>query len=246
MRAVVHAEHLEADHWWFRARRTIFTRVLDEHVRLPENARILDVGPGSGVNLPVLRDRGRVTVLDVSRFSLETCLREGAGSVVQADAQRPPFQDGAFDLICALDVIEHLDDDERTLRECRRLLAPDGWLLVSVPAFPLLWGRQDVLSEHKRRYRRGQLAARLHGAGFRIERASYFNTLLFPPILATRLAMRPFLDASVRRGSDLAVRLPFGLDGLFYRLFACERHWLARRSFPYGVSQLALARPAGS
>jgi len=245
VREVVHKEHLDSDHWWFRARREIFARLLDELVDLPQGARILDLGPGSGVNLPVLQPRGEVTVLDVSRFSLDSCLAGGARSLVQADASRPPFAAASFDLISALDVIEHLDHDQRALNECRRMLKQDGWLLLSVPALGILWGRQDVLSEHRRRYRRRQLAERLEQAGLRLERLSYFNTLLFPPILAARLCMRPFLGAAGRGGSDLAVRMPFGLDGLFFRLFAAEAGWLVRRDLPIGVSLLALARPAG-
>lgn len=245
MREVVHAEHLAPDHWWFRARRRIFERVLDEHVTLPPDARILDLGPGSGVNLPVLAPRGRVTVLDVSRFSLATC-RSGGATCVQADATRPPFRDASFDLVCALDVLEHLVEDERALRACRRVLRPEGRLLASVPALGLLWGRQDVLSEHKRRYARADFESRLVAAGFELERLTYFNSLLFPPILAVRLMMRPFLRATSQNGggSDLGLRLPRPAEELLYRLFASERHWLARRDLPIGVSLLGLARPA--
>lgn len=244
MQDVVHKEHLERDHWWFRARRSILSGLLDASVPLGAGARVLDLGPGSGVNLPILRERGRVCVLDMSRFSLDSCRALGAAALVQGDATVPPFRDESFDLVCALDVLEHLRDDARALRECRRVLRRDGRLFVSVPALGVLWGRQDVLSDHHRRYTRGQLQRRLVEAGFEIERLSYFNSILFAPILGVRLCMRPFLRWTVRGGSDLAVRLPLGLDGLLYRLFAMEGPWLRRRDLPLGVSLLALARPA--
>lgn len=245
MKDVVHAEHQDAEHWWFKARRHIFERVLDTNVGLEREARILDLGPGSGVNMPVLGPRGRVTVVDVSRYSLEQCRAAGAQLVVQADATIPPFAANSFDAVTALDVLEHLDNDRAALSELHRVLRPDGWLMASVPAFPVLWGRQDVLSHHKRRYKRGELQERMRAAGFEVVRESYFNTWLFAPILLVRLLMRPFLSKSVEGGSDLSLRLPFGLDGLLYRLFASEAGWVVKRRLPVGVSLLVLARPKG-
>lgn len=246
MQDVVHSEHLDSDHWWFRARRRIFDRVLDERLPGGRAARILDLGPGSGVNLPVLGRRGRVTALDLSEVSLARCKRAGTPDCVLADATQPPFKPHSFDLVCALDVLEHIDDDRAALASIERMLAPGGLFLFSVPAFPFLWGRQDVLSHHKRRYTKAQLAQRVTEAGLAIEHLTYFNTLLFPPIAVVRLLMRPLLARSVEKGgSDLSVKLPLGLDGLLYHSFACERGWVTRHRLPFGVSMLGWARRAG-
>ncbi len=246
MQQSVHAEYrADTEHWWFAARRTIFDRILNDVVgaRAGADLDILDIGPGSGVNLPILAPRGRVTVLDFDAQSLRACGTAGAARLVRGDAVVPPLAPASFDLICALDVLEHLDDDARALAAWRALLRPTGRLLLSVPALRLLWGRQDVLSQHKRRYRRSELRARLQGAGLRIDKLSYFNTLLFPPIAAARVLMRPFLSRSVAQGrSDLAVRAPFGLDGLLRRTFALESRWLPHHDLPLGVSLLAVAR----
>jgi SAM-dependent methyltransferase len=247
LKAVVEAEHRERgeQHWWFRGRRQIFARLLDAAVPLPAGARILDLGPGCGVNLPLLRPRGQVTALDLSRESLLDCAERGADWVVRADATAPPLRDGTFDLVCALDVLEHLADDATALTAWHRLLKPHGRLLLTVPALPILWGRQDVLSGHRRRYRRAELARRVTAAGFAIERLTYFNALLLPPILAVRLLMRPFVQRAVRRGgSDLSMG-SFGMDGLLYRALASEGRWLLRRDLPIGVSLLCLARLGG-
>jgi SAM-dependent methyltransferase len=248
VRQSVHAEYrAQREHWWFAGRRTIFARVLDDvvGVRQGAGARILDIGPGSGINLDILAPRGAVTVLDYDLESARMCLAAGAEHVVRGDALHPPLATGSFDLVCALDVLEHLRDDADALAAWRELLAPDGALLLSVPALPFLWGRQDVLAHHERRYRRGDLVAKCARAGFTVRRASYFNTLLFPPIAVARLLMRPFLRHSVARGaSDLAVRAPFGLDRVLYRTFAAEAPWLVRRNLPLGVSLLVVATPA--
>ncbi len=235
-------EYRESDHWFFRARRKLFGHVLDRWLVLPQDARVLDLGPGSGVNVPVLLERGRLAIVDVSDLSLRDCGAKGARDLVHADATRPPFRSASLDLVCALDILEHLDDDTHALDEIHRILKPGGALFLSVPAWMLLWGRQDVLSEHKRRYRRVPLATLVRGAGFELERLSYFNFLLFVPILLVRVAMRPFLRWTGGGGSDLTTPTPFGLDRLLFSLFAAERHWLARHDLPVGVSLICLAR----
>jgi SAM-dependent methyltransferase len=240
---VVHNEHLEQDHWWFRARRSIFTRVLDEQLPGGRAPRILDLGPGSGVNLPILAPRGRVTALDLSDVSLARCRAAGDNDQVLADATVAPFKSNTFDLVCALDVLEHIDDDRAALVQIERVLRPGGLFLFSVPAFGFLWGRQDVLSHHKRRYAKSELRERVTATGLEIEHLTYFNTLLFPPIAAVRVLMRPMLERSVAKGgSDLSVKLPLGLDQVLYQSFACERGWVTRHSLPFGVSMLGWAR----
>lgn len=230
-------------HWWMRARRSIFRRILRECVKPPDGAHVLDVGPGFGVNTEVLAECGSVSVLDTSIESLTDCRRRGASRLVYGDAQAPPLRDRVVDLVCALDVLEHLDEDTAALAAWRELLRDDGRLLLTVPALPLLWGRQDVLAGHRRRYRKRDLQDRLRAAGFVVERLSYFNTVLFLPILAVRLCMRPFLARTRTGGGGSDFSVPsFGLNGLLYRLFAAEGPWLAKRDLPMGVSLLCVAR----
>ena len=105
-----------------------------------------------------------------------------------------------------LDVIEHVDDDVAALRELRRVLCPGGRLLVAVPAFMFLWGKQDEVSHHRRRYTAGSLRAALAGAGFAVDRTSYFNTLLFPPVAAVRLGRRLLRRPAKPRATSSSAR----------------------------------------
>ena len=130
---------------------------------------------------------------DCTEFSLPT----------QADALALPFADHAFDAVFIFDVLEHVDGDDLVLKEIHRVLTPEGRLLITVPAFMFLYGRHsDVVSEHKRRYRRGPLARLLEETGFDVEYASYFNTVLFPPIAAMRLLRRIFPERNGDRGAS--------------------------------------------
>ena len=110
-----------------------------------------------------------------------------------ADAEDIPFDDGSFDLVTALDVIEHCDDDVQILRECYRVCAPGGLIAITVPAFQWLWSNNDEINDHRRRYSGAELRARVTEAGFVIQRMTYNNFFVFP--LAAPLIL-------ARRGSE--------------------------------------------
>jgi SAM-dependent methyltransferase len=151
-----------------------------------------------------------------------------------------PFPDDAFDLVTTLDVIEHIDDDVAALAELRRVLRPGGRLLVAVPAFMFLWGKQDEVSHHRRRYTARTLRRALAQAGFGVDRTSYFNTILFLPVAAVRLGRRLVRRPGARQSDfDLG---PASLNRLLGAVFGVEASLVARRDLPFGVSVLALAR----
>ncbi len=135
---------IEANHWWFVGRRLLFSRIV-QGFDLPDSAKILDVGTGTGANLRMLRDLGfdQVTGVDQSPEAIRFCAEKGLGKVQPGNACALPFPDRQFDLVLATDVIEHVDDDLAALREIRRVAKPGGHLLLTVPTFPILWGLQD-------------------------------------------------------------------------------------------------------
>ena len=146
----------EDRHWWYRGRRTVIERVMDE-LDLPPDARILDAGCGSGRNMIELARRGPVTGIELSQTSVDLARARNVGEVISGSVLDMPFADASFDLAVSLDVIEHLEDDLAALRELRRTVAPGGALLVTVPAYQWLWSGHDEINHHHRRYTRRTL-----------------------------------------------------------------------------------------
>ena len=235
---------VEGLHWWFVGRREIVLAALDAHLPPPEPDRrrlILDMGCGTGTMLSHLRRFGEVEGADADERAVGFCRERGEDRVTLLADDRLPFPDDRFDLVTALDVIEHIDDDAAALAEVVRVLRPGGTFLATVPAHPWMWGRQDEISHHFRRYRRPELADRLAGAGFALERLTPFNTILFPPIAAVRLARRLMPGPDEVR-SDFEMTEPGRVNELLARAFSREARWLRRRDLPFGVSYLAVAR----
>jgi len=234
---------VEGSHWWFAGRRRIlesFVRTIVADLNLDgRSPRILDVGCGTGANLEMLAQFGRAEGVDVSEDALAFCRARSLSQVKLGAAEQLPYPDASFDLVTALDVVEHLDDDLAGLSEMRRVLRPGGRALLFVPAFMWLWGVQDDVSHHRRRYTRPQLAERVRDAGFAVERATYANVTFFAPILAGRLLMRA---TGARPASENNINVS-ALNGVLGRLFGAERFWLRRGlNFPFGVSALCVAR----
>jgi SAM-dependent methyltransferase len=231
---------VEGKHWWFAGRRRIITGFVEEVCRdlAKPQPRILDVGCGTGANLQMLAQFGSAEGVDVSADALEFCRSRGLAEVRQGAAENLPFPDGSFDMVTGLDVVEHLDDDIAGLREMRRVLSPNGRAVLFVPAFMFLWGVQDDISHHRRRYTLPELKQRLEEAGLVVERASYANITFFVPILIGRVLMRltgwrPASENNITIGA---------LNGLLGRILGAESWWLRRLSFPFGVSIICVAR----
>ncbi len=191
----------EDRHWWYRGRRNVLDVVLSK-LELPERAgraRILDAGCGSGRNMVELAGYGEVTGVELSATSVEVARGRGVGEVVAGSVLEMPFEEESFELAVSLDVIEHLEDDRAALKELRRVVAPGGALLVTVPAYQGLWSRHDEINHHHRRYSRRALLEAARAAGWSCERTTHFNSLLLPVAIALR-AVQP-LNRSGRESS---------------------------------------------
>jgi SAM-dependent methyltransferase len=244
MRKDFYAEYyrIEDKHWWFVGRRRIFLALLRKYLppRAGRPRRILDVGCGTGTMLRYLGRFGEAEGIDTDAEAVRFCRMRGVGRVRRVEGPPLPFPDGAFDVITALDVIEHIEDDRAMLRELYRITRPGGLLLFSVPAYRFLWGPQDEISNHKRRYVRRQIGARVTAAGYRIRRLSYCNTLLFPMIAAIRL-LRPYRPGAAELKSDFTLTRPGLVNTVLGRVFALEAPVLERANLPFGVSILGIA-----
>jgi SAM-dependent methyltransferase len=236
---------IERDHWWFAGRRRVLGAVLE---RLQVRAGcVLDVGCGAGTNLDLLGQRfpaARLHGVDIDLGSLRHCRRHRpAAALVQADMARLPFRSASFDLVCALDALEHVADDAGALAGLHRVCRPGGTLLATVPAFPFLWGNVDRVGHHFRRYRQRELVRLVEKAGFATRFVRYFNTLLFPAIAGVRLLarLRGPGGGSDELGTDFDLVKSGPLNTALARVFGSEASWPAWTP-PFGVSLLCVAR----
>lgn len=233
-------DSIEEDHWWFVGKRLILRAVLDART---DGARILDLGCGTG---GVLRDRGerdRCFGVDRSRLALRMCARRGLDALACGDLDRIPLKQGSFGTVLTLDVIEHLDDDVAFLRAAAELCTPDGRLVISVPAFQLLWSKHDEAFEHRRRYSARTLRAAVERAGLVVERMTYTNMLVFPVAAVWRiLSYRLGLGKYAPENDFWPV--PGWLNALLTLQYRFEAWLLRRVDLPVGVSVLCVARRA--
>lgn len=227
---------IERELWWYRGRRQVCRALLRRSLGPGRERRVLDVGCGTGFNFGMLAEFGRVEGVEPSQEGLDYCRARGLSGVVQAEADALPFEDGSFDLVTALDVIEHLDDDAGALREFHRVLKPGGTVLIYTPALPVLYGEHDRIVHHRRRYMRGSLLRVLESGGFRVVHASYVNMLVLPLVVAVRMAV-----ALMPRRPHVEMGLPPApVNRLLTRLCSWELPWVLGRGLPIGLSLVAL------
>jgi SAM-dependent methyltransferase len=235
--AAVHAEE-DGAHWWFRGRRAV---ILAEMARrlAGDRLRLAELGCGSGGMLEAIRCFGTAVGVETDRALRERARERGLDVREGALPDAIPLEPARWDAVCLFDVLEHLDDEAAALAACRRLLAPRGRLFVTVPAYAWLWSRHDELLGHRRRYTARSLRQVVERAGFTVERLTYFNTLLAPPIMAVRL-----VRAALRSpGHDLDRPAPL-VNRVLAACFSAEARLLGWTSVPFGISiLLAASRP---
>jgi len=232
----------EDHYWWFVGRQAVIRSLLNCHLRPVPHRTILDVGCGSGATLKVLEEYGYTIGLDPYASAIELSKKRGLSRLVVGDATRLPYDDETFDLVTALDVVEHINDDQGALREFHRVLAPDAQLLVTVPAYQWLWSQHDIALDHFRRYTAGMLRQRIEAAGFAIERLTYCISLLLPAAVAVRLKERLLKP---KHGPQAAlIELPGPLNRMCLATVQLEASLLRYINLPAGVSVVCLARRA--
>jgi SAM-dependent methyltransferase len=234
---------VDEHHWWYRGRRRVIRAELDR-LALPAGARVLDAGCGSGRTLQELADYGaEVFGIELDPEAADVARSRDNGDVRIGRLEELPYEDGFFDLITCLDVVEHTPDDRVALGELRRVCKPGGWLLVTVPAYPALWSLHDEANHHYRRYRRGTLTAAARDAGWVVRRMTSFNSLLLAPAAVVRLAQRRRPRSRYRPEITLG---PAWLNALLERPLRLEARWLAQgRTLRAGLSLLAMLENPG-
>jgi SAM-dependent methyltransferase len=243
----------EDKHWWFAGRTWSLLHMIDRLVKPDGNNRVLDIGSGAGNMFHHLDRYGPVIGVDNNPKPLAVA-RERGYDVREGMAEDLPFDDDAFDLVALLDTVEHCEDELAVLRECYRVCAPGGHLVVTVPAFMWLWSHNDVLNDHKRRYTAKELREKLVRIGFRVRRMTYNNFLVFPMaaglILLRRgasqepeLASPHFDDESYQVEMEPA---PPVLNAILTGVTWTESQVLRWLNLPVGVSIICIAQKPGN
>jgi SAM-dependent methyltransferase len=229
----------DSTHWWYRARRDILADYLTRYGALPKDAKILEIGCGTGHNLPMLAEFGEIDAIEIDPAAREIA-SERLGKPVGAAPlpELPGVPRKHYDLIAVLDVVEHIQDDVAALKAMADCLAPGGKILIAVPAHAWLWSAHDVVNHHHRRYSKATLKAAIETAGLKAEKLGYFNSLLFPLAAAARIAGR----MTGRDDSDDSPP-PKLVNALFEKIFRLERHMVGRVPMTPGVSIVTLAVP---
>lgn len=236
-------DRLQAGSFWFRYRNSLLGFFISTFC--PEARKVLEIGCGTGY---VLANIGKIlpsasligSELDTAGLGFAAGRLGPKATLLQMDARHIPFE-AEFDLVAACDVLEHIDEDQKVISELARALKPGGYALLTVPQHPFLWSSSDDHACHKRRYKRGELAAKVRAEGFEIVRDTSFITILMPLMLLQRLKDRK--KATYNPADELA--LPPALDRILEYLLSIEGFAIKHGvSLPFGGSRLILARKA--
>jgi len=238
MERIVYQQMAELDdrHWWYRARRRILAELIRREVHPAADARILEIGCGTGHNLAMLSGFGHVDGLELDDEAAALSEKRLGRVIIRSPLPELDGVSNDYDLIGAFDVIEHIDDDHAALAAIATRLKPGGKFMMTVPAHPWMWTAHDVANHHKRRYSKRSLRALVEGSPLRLDKIGYFNSLLFPLAIVERAASK------LRGKDDGNVSLPpRPLNNLFEAVFASERYLVGRLPLPPGLSLFAVA-----
>jgi len=231
---------LESFYWWFVARRNLLDALIKQVAGEFKDPIMLDVGCGTGINYSVISKYGAAVSTDASQEALKFSKSRGVGDLVRSNVETLPFNGDSFDVVTALDMLEHVDDDLKALDELHRIMKVGGLLVITVPAYGFLWSEHDEALHHRRRYAASELRNKLTRSDFEVERISYYITLLFFPILVMRFFQSIFKKSIYAKTSHII--LPRWVNALLIGILTFERYLLSLMNFPFGVSLVCLAR----
>jgi SAM-dependent methyltransferase len=228
--------------WRSEARRQAVMAMWDRFGRSARReARVLDIGCGTGAGLEKFGRFGKATGIDMSETAVRYSRLRNTTQTAVADAAQLPFKADAFDLVAMIEVLEHVDDIA-ALDEIVRIMTPGGLIVITVPAFRWLWSVRDIRLQHRRRYTRAELTGKVEKAGLSILWCTYIDAFLIGALAAMVGYSR------LRRRADhlevYALTPPGPLNRLLLRVCSVERFLYSRLPLPFGVSLLCVARKA--
>lgn len=233
---------LEEKHWWFVGRREIILALVRKCYPDRKRIKILEIGCSGGLLLKSLSSQGYSYIygIDKSREAIRLCKERGFKDVLLMDGVKPDFNSGEFDLIIASDVLEHIQDDDKAVKEWRRLLKTEGVIICFVPALRALWSKHDEDNGHWRRYTKKELEDMFAKNDFEIIRSSYWNSAIFLPALCYRLLMMSLL----KRSSAIQLKkINYLLNYFLIKILSAENFFLnIGANYPIGFSTFVIAK----
>lgn len=227
---------IEDIHWWSVGMRQIQLDFIQRYLRI-KNPKILDIGCGTGATLKELSKIGETLGIDSSKEALSFCRRRGLKNIQLAQATHLPFKSESFDCVTAFDVIEHIKDDLKALKEIARVLKTGGIAIFTAPAFMFLWDDHDRMNRHHRRYTIKDFTQKLDSEKLKIKYISYFNFFLFPVVIMIKFINKLFRKIRVFNNQVTAEPL----NSILLTFFSLEKRLLPFFRFPFGVSILCVA-----
>ncbi len=234
---------LERNHWWFVVRSKIIDDRISSIVPAGTELSILNIGVATGATNNILKKYGRVTSVEYDKECALFTFEESGEQIIAASVQDLPFRSDSFDLVCAFDVIEHVENDERAVSEMQRVCRKRGRIFITVPAFMILWSHHDVVNQHKRRYKINEIESlfeKPRSCGKELYK-TYFNTILFPFILCFRVLSKFIPESMIRKGagSDFTIVSNESIiNKILFQVFSLERKLLRYLTFKFGSSIL--------
>jgi 2-polyprenyl-3-methyl-5-hydroxy-6-metoxy-1,4-benzoquinol methylase len=227
---------LEDSYWWFIGRHSLVTGFLQLAYPDRRDLTILDIGCGTGAMSAKLAEHGNVVSADFSQLALTFSRKRNLNRLCASDAIHLPFRSESFDVVVAMDILEHVEDDHAAIMEIQRVLKSGGRVISTVPAYRSLWSAHDVALMHHRRYTAAELRRLFESAALKIEKLTYAMTLLFPIVwLVRRLTRKSAPKSSLMPVPGIANRILVGI-------LNAENALLKRARMPFGVSVFCMAR----
>ncbi len=233
--------HIERSYWWFVGKRFLVKSALEQlYVDGLSNGKTLDIGCGTGMIMRLLQGFGPAYGTELSWEAIRFLKQRDLELIIRSDANEAlSFKDNTFSVVTCLDVLEHLDNDFSLLKEMLRVCKSGGHVIVTVPAFELLWSPHDTALHHKRRYTKQQMLEKIRHFNCTVVKCSYYNAILLLPVLVVR-KLKTLLSNNKAVRSDFFIRLPAWMNRILSFLFVCEIYCLRYLNLPFGVSLLLI------
>ena len=231
-------------HFWYRARRVLINNLLGMIYKDYKADRlILEIGCGTGYQIPVLEKWGEVEGSDINLEAVKIAVAGGYDVKVK-DLDKDGLSDYKPEIICLFDVLEHIQNDKKAVENIYASLQNNGYLFLTVPAYNFLFSNHDKAMEHYRRYSRKKIVDLLSQSGFQIIKSGYWNSILFPGILLMRLC-KNFLSLFIKKEvyKSESSNLPSLLSNILFKILQFENFLMTKNiNFPWGLSIYIIAK----